>query len=64
MRRIIARAVLSIVKLDVLEAAGSLQLCTGQDAGNEAAVHAMRAVILMILQRLYYWLMPVTLSIA
>ena len=43
MRRIIARA-LSIVKLDVLEAAGSLQLCAGQDAGNEAAVHAMRAV--------------------
>ena len=46
MRRIIARAVLSIVKLDVLEAAGSLQLCAGQDAGNEAAVHAMRAVYL------------------
>ena len=32
MRRIIARAVLAIVKLDVLEAAGSLQLCAGQDA--------------------------------
>ena len=35
---------LSIVKLDILEAAGSLQLCAGQDAGNEAAVHAMRAI--------------------
>ena len=43
-RRIIAKAVLSIVKLDVLEAAGCLQLCAGQDAGNEAAVHAMRAI--------------------
>ena len=43
-RQIIAKAVLSIVKLDVLEAAGSLQLCAGQDAGNEAAVHAMRAI--------------------
>ena len=43
-RRIIAKAILSIVKLDVLEAAGSLQLCAGQDAGNEAAVHAMRAI--------------------
>ena len=30
-RRIIAKAILSIVKLDVLEAAGSLQLCAGQD---------------------------------
>ena len=43
-RRIIAKAVLSIVKLDVLDAAGSLQLCVGQDAGSEAAVHAMRAI--------------------
>ena len=43
-RRIIAKAVLSIVELDVLEAAGSLQLCAGQDTGNEAAVHAMRAI--------------------
>ena len=43
-RRIITKAVLSIVKLDVLEVAGSLQLCAGQDAGNEAAVHAMRAI--------------------
>ena len=44
MRRIIAKAMLSVVKLDILEAAGSLQLCAGQDAGNEAAVHAMRAI--------------------
>ena len=43
-RRIIAKAILSVVKLDILEAAGSLQLCTGQDAGNEVAVHAMRAI--------------------
>ena len=41
---IIAKAVLSVIKLDVLEAAGSLQLCAGQDAGNETAVHAMRAI--------------------
>ena len=43
-RRIIAKAILSIVKLDVSEAAGSLQLFAGQDAGNEASVHAMRAI--------------------
>ena len=41
-RRIIAKAVLSIVKLYILEAAGPLQFCAGQDAGCEAAVHAMR----------------------
>ena len=43
-RQIISKAVLSAVKLDILEAAGSFQLYAGQDAGNEAAVHAMREV--------------------
>ena len=33
-----------MVKLDILEAAGSFQLCAGPDADNEAAVHAMRVV--------------------
>ena len=41
-RRIIAKAVLSIVGGDVLEAAGSCQLCAGQPSGTEAAVHAVR----------------------
>ena len=44
-RWIIAKAVLSVIKLDVLKAAGFLQLCAGQDAGNEAAIHAMRAIL-------------------
>ena len=43
-RIIISRAILSVVKLDILGAAGYSQLCAGQDAGNEAAVHAMRAI--------------------
>ena len=43
-RRIISRAILSVVKLDILEAACYSQLCAGQDAGNEATVHAMRAI--------------------
>ena len=43
-RGIISRAILSVVKLDILEPAGYSQLCAGQDAGNEAAVHAMRAI--------------------
>ena len=38
-RRIIAKAILRIVGSDVEEAAGSLQLCAGQDGGCEAAVH-------------------------
>ena len=43
-RRIICKSILSVVKLDTLEAASSFQLCAGQDAGNETAVHAMREV--------------------
>jgi len=43
-QRIIAKTVLCIVKLNILEAAGPLQLCAGQDAGCEAAVHAMRSI--------------------
>ena len=41
-RRIIAKAVLSIFRLDIQDAAGPLQVCAGQDGGCEAAVHAMR----------------------
>ena len=38
-RRIISKAVLSVIKSDVLEAA--LQLCAGHEAGCEAAIHSM-----------------------
>ena len=41
-RRIIAKAVLSVVKLDIQEASGCLQMCGGQISGIEAAVHAVR----------------------
>ena len=41
-RRIVSKAVLSVAKIDLQEAAGSLQLCAGQIAGIEAAVHAMK----------------------
>ena len=43
-RRIISKAILSVIKLDVLEAAGTLQLCAGQEAGSKAVVHAMRHI--------------------
>ena len=41
-RRIIGKAILSIIRDDIQEAAGPLQLCAGQEAGCEAAVHAMQ----------------------
>ena len=41
-RRIIGKAVLSVLGQDVLEAIGSVQLCAGQKGGCEAAVHALR----------------------
>ena len=36
---------MSLLKKDVLQAAGSLQLCGGQVAGSEAAIHAMHDII-------------------
>ena len=46
-RRIIAKAILRIVSMDVEAAAGPLQLCAGQDGGGcEAIVHAMRKIFL------------------
>ena len=41
-RRIIAKAILSVVRDDIQEAVGSSQLCAGQIAGVEAAAHAIR----------------------
>ena len=41
-RRIISKAVLFAIRGDIQDAAGSLQLCAGQIAGIEAAVHFMR----------------------
>ena len=43
-RRIIAKAALNVIRCDVMEAVGSLQLCGGQIAGTEAAVHAVRSL--------------------
>ena len=41
-RRIIAKAVISVAKPDIQDASGCLQMCGGQIAGIEAAVHAVR----------------------
>ena len=40
-RRIIAKAIMRIVKTDVTQAAGSLQVCAEQEGGCEAAIHAV-----------------------
>ena len=35
---------MKILKKDVMRAAGSLQVCTGQEPGAEAAIHAMHDI--------------------
>ena len=45
-RRIVAKAALSVIRDDLQEVAGSRQLCAGQIAGVEAAVHAVRSSFL------------------
>ena len=44
LRRIIGKAIMRTIKQDLQAAVGSLQLCAGQDAGCEAAVHAMSSI--------------------
>ena len=45
-RRIISKAILSIIGPDIQEAAGAFRLCAGHEAGCKAAVHAMRKIFL------------------
>ena len=44
LRRILGKAILSMIRDDIQEAAGSLQVCAGHESGIEAAVHAMTTV--------------------
>ena len=43
-RRIISKAVVTLLKPDILEASGCLQTCAGLEGGIEAAVHAMQQI--------------------
>ena len=43
-RRIVAKSVLFVLRPDILEAAGTQQLCAGQVAGIDAAIHTMRCL--------------------
>ena len=44
LRRIAGKVVMSLSKNDVIQSAGSLQVCAGQKAGVEAAIHAMHDI--------------------
>ena len=44
LRRIIGKAVGWVLKTDIQEAAGPLQVATGLESGAEAAIHAMRQI--------------------
>ncbi len=41
LRRIIGKSIIYTIKPQIMESAGNLQLCAGQQAGCESAVHAM-----------------------
>ncbi|EDO42709.1 predicted protein [Nematostella vectensis] len=41
LRRIIGKCVTKVLKQDIVESSGSLQVCAGQKSGSEAAVHAV-----------------------
>lgn len=43
-RRVVGKCIMAVVKEDVQRAAGNLQVCAGQQAGGEAAIHAMREI--------------------
>lgn len=44
LRRIVGKAIMAVVKADVQAATGALQLCAGQRAGIEAAIHSMQGL--------------------
>ena len=43
-RMIVGKAVMTVVKADVVAVTGPVQLCAGVEGGSEAAVHTMREV--------------------
>ena len=44
LRRIIGKSVMVVLKEDIGEAAGNLQMCAGKPAGSEAAIHALKDI--------------------
>ena len=44
LRRIAGKIIMMIFKKDITDAAGPLQLSAGQEAGEEAAIHAIQDI--------------------
>ena len=44
LRRIMGKCVTKVIKPDVIDASGSIQVCAGHKSGSEAAIHAMREI--------------------
>ncbi len=44
LRRIVGKSVVSVLRTDLQEDAGELQLCAGQKSGSEAGIHAMHDI--------------------
>ena len=44
LHRITGKIIVSVVKKEVISSTGSLQVCAGQEAGSEAAIHAMEKI--------------------
>ena len=44
LRRVAGKVVMCIVKKDVMISCSNVQMCSGQEAGSEAAIHAVREV--------------------
>ena len=42
--RVFGQCIMEVMRVDTISAAGNLQVCTGQRAGSEAAIHAMREI--------------------
>ena len=44
LRRIVGKMVVMVLRADLQENAGDLQLCAGQESGCEAGIHAMHQI--------------------
>ena len=54
-RRILGRAVMPTFRRNIAEGAGDLQLCVGQRAGCEAAVHALSSISVKMIAMRFCW---------
>ena len=44
LRRIMGKCVTKVIKPNVIDASGSIEVCAGHKSGSEAAIHAMREI--------------------